>query len=109
MAQSRRSCAATLHRRHPMILRTVAFATALALSAGAAVAQAPQGGPSPEPQAARAAVRQACAADIQALCAGKEGREAGQCLRENAAKASKPCQDALAKAPRPGPPPPPQQ
>jgi multidrug efflux system membrane fusion protein len=43
----------------------------------------------------------ACAADIKKLCNGKQGREAFACLRENKAKASAPCQAAMA-APRGG-------
>jgi multidrug efflux system membrane fusion protein len=58
--------------------------------------------PSPEMQAARAAVRQACAADMQKLCAGQEGREAFMCLRQNAGQASPACQAAMAKMPRRG-------
>jgi multidrug efflux system membrane fusion protein len=86
-----------------------------AAQAGPAAAQAPAaqapaapaGGftPSPQMQAARAALRQACGADIQRLCPGQEGREAFMCLRENAAKASGACQAAMAhmpaRAPRP--------
>ncbi|MDB5419769.1 MAG: hypothetical protein JWP50_3188, partial [Phenylobacterium sp.] len=67
---------------------------------------AAQGGgfqPSPEMMAARQAVRQACGADLQKLCAGEDGREAIMCLRQNAAKASPACQAALAKMPRRGP------
>jgi multidrug efflux system membrane fusion protein len=56
--------------------------------------------PSPEMQAARQAMRQACAADLQRLCPGQEGREAMMCLRDKAAQASAVCQAALAKAPR---------
>jgi multidrug efflux system membrane fusion protein len=58
--------------------------------------------PSPEMQAARAALRQACAADLQKLCAGQEGREAFMCLRQNEAQASPACQAAMAKMPRRG-------
>jgi multidrug efflux system membrane fusion protein len=65
-----------------------------------------QGGgftPSPEMQAARAAMHQACDPDMKKLCPGQEGREAFMCLRENTAKATKACQAALAKMPsRPG-------
>jgi len=74
---------------------------ALAVS-GAAFAQAPAGGgqaPSPEMQAAREAMRAACAADFKTLCDGKEGREAFMCLRENAEKASPACKDAMSKMP----------
>jgi hypothetical protein len=58
--------------------------------------------PTPEMQAARAALRQACAADLQKLCAGQEGREAVMCLRQNAGQASAACQAAMAKMPRRG-------
>jgi multidrug efflux system membrane fusion protein len=56
--------------------------------------------PSPEMQAARTAVRQACAADMQRLCAGAEGREAFMCLRENVDQVSAGCKAAFAKMPR---------
>jgi len=84
-----------------MKLQILALVGALSL-AGAAAAQPPPGGggqaPSPEMQAARQAVREACAADMQSLCAGKEGREAMMCLmRDNADKASQGCKDAMAK------------
>lgn len=74
-------------------------------------AQADQGGqgqggggftPSPQMQAAREAVRQACGADIQKLCGGAEGREAMMCLRKNADQVSAGCQAVLAKLPRRG-------
>jgi multidrug efflux system membrane fusion protein len=55
--------------------------------------------PSPEMRAARQAVTQACAADIQKFCAGQDGREAIACLRQKADQASAPCKDALAKMP----------
>jgi hypothetical protein len=58
--------------------------------------------PSPQMQAARAAMRQACAADLEKLCAGQEGREAMRCLREKADQASAGCKAAIAKAPRRG-------
>ena len=74
--------------------------------AGAAFAQPAGGGggqaPSPEMQAARAAMREACAADMQKLCADKQGREAFMCLRENADQASAPCKAAFAKMPARG-------
>jgi len=66
--------------------------------------QAPAGqGGSPEMQAARAAMIQACGADLQKLCAGQQGREAFMCLRQNADKASAACQGAMARMPRRGP------
>ena len=84
-----------------MKLQILALVGALSL-AGAVAAQPPPGGgpggpPSPEMQAARQAARAACAADMQSLCAGKEGREAMMCLRDNADKASQGCKDAMAK------------
>ena len=62
------------------------------------------GGRSPEMQAARQAMLQACAADARTLCAGQEGRELAMCLRENAGKLSGPCKAAMAKMPRRQPP-----
>ena len=50
--------------------------------------------------AARRALLKACAADIKANCAGKSGREAMMCLRENQDKLAPTCKAALAKAPR---------
>jgi len=87
----------------------IAVALAALSIGGAAIAQeAPGGGtPSPEMQAARQAMRQACAADMKTLCDGKQGREAMMCMRENADKVSAPCKDAMAKMPRRQPPPPP--
>lgn len=84
-----------------MKLQILTALAALAV-AGAAVAQPGPGGgggpPSPEMQAARAAMREACAADMKTLCDGKEGREAMMCLmRDNADKASQPCKDAMTK------------
>jgi multidrug efflux system membrane fusion protein len=71
---------------------------------GAAAGGAAGGGytPSPEMQAARAAMHQACDPDMKKLCPGQEGREAFMCLRENTAKASKACQAAMAKMPSRG-------
>ena len=64
--------------------------------------QGSQGG-SPEMQAARAALRQACAADFQKLCPGQEGRDAFMCLRQSADQASAGCKAALAKMPHRAP------
>jgi multidrug efflux system membrane fusion protein len=69
---------------------------AAAPTAGAA------GGGSPQMRAQRAALRQACAADLAKLCPGQEGREAFVCLREKADQASAGCKAAFAKAPRRG-------
>ncbi|HEY2752275.1 efflux RND transporter periplasmic adaptor subunit [Phenylobacterium sp.] len=70
-----------------------------------AVSQGAGGGfaPSPELQAAREAMHKACDPDMKKLCPGQEGREAFMCLRENEAKASATCKDAMAKM-RPGQP-----
>ena len=61
--------------------------------------------PSPEMQAAREAMRNACAADSKTLCGDKQGREMFQCLRTNSDKLSAGCKDAMAKMPRPQAPP----
>jgi hypothetical protein len=71
--------------------------------AGSALAQPPAA--TPEMQAARAAMRQACAADMKTLCDGKEGREMMQCMRASADKVSAPCKDAMSKMPQRPPPP----
>nr|MEA2796859.1 hypothetical protein [Phenylobacterium sp.] len=88
----------------------IAVALAALSIGGAAFAQeAPGGGqgPTPEMQAARQAMRQACAADAKTLCDGKMGREEMMCMRENADKISAPCKDAMSKMPRRQPPAPP--
>jgi hypothetical protein len=71
---------------------------------GAVQAQSPPPPPAPTPeqQQARAAVRQACATDLQSLCSDKKGREAMMCLRSNQDKVSAGCKEALSKLPRPG-------
>jgi hypothetical protein len=83
-----------------MKLRIAITLAALAV-AGSAFAQPPAGGgggtPSPEMQAARQAMMQACAADQKSLCADKQGRDAMMCLRDNVDKASQGCKDAMAK------------
>ncbi|HEY3951278.1 hypothetical protein [Phenylobacterium sp.] len=82
---------------------TIAITLAALAVAGSAFAQAPGGGgggggASPEMQAARQAMMQACAADQKSLCADKQGREAMMCLmRDNADKVSQGCKDAMAK------------
>ncbi len=81
-----------------MKLRTMVFTAAL-LAAAAAQAQPPA--PSPEVQAARDAMRKACADDNKTLCGDKQGREMMQCLRSNSDKLSAGCKDAMAKLPRP--------
>jgi hypothetical protein len=92
-----------------MKLQIATTIAALAL-ASAAFAQPGGGGggggqASPELQAARQAMREACAADMQKLCEGKQGREAFMCLRENADKVSQGCKDAQAKMRAAAPPP----
>jgi multidrug efflux system membrane fusion protein len=47
-------------------------------------------------------VRQACAGDLQKLCAGAEGREAMMCLRQHADQASAGCKAAVAQMPHRG-------
>jgi hypothetical protein len=78
-----------------LVIAAPAFAQTPAPDAPAAVTPTP----SPEVQAARKAMRQACAGDVQSLCAGQRGREAMMCLRQNAEKVSSPCKEAIAKAP----------
>jgi hypothetical protein len=81
-----------------MKLRIALTLAALAV-AGSAIAQPPGGGqaPSPEMQAARQAMMQACSADQKTLCDGKQGREMMQCMRDSADKLSTPCKDAMTK------------
>ena len=85
-----------------MKLQIAITLAALAIG-GSAFAQEPAGGgggrpvPTPEMQAARQAMRQACAADMKTLCDGKEGRDAMMCMRDNAEKVSQPCKDAMMK------------
>ena len=91
-----------------MKLQTLILIGALA-GAGAAYAQegggGGGGGGGADMQAARAAMMQACASDLTSLCAGKEGRDANMCLRQNSDKVSPGCKDAMSKVPaRPGPP-----
>jgi hypothetical protein len=83
-----------------MKLNSFVIAVAL-LSAAAVQAQTPPA-PTPEQKAAREAVRQACATDMQSLCSGKEGHEAMMCLRSNSDKVSSGCKDAMSKLHRPG-------
>jgi hypothetical protein len=92
-----------------MKLQIAVTLAALSIGGAAFAQQGPGGGqgPSPEMQAAREAMRQACAADAKTLCEGKMGRESMMCMRENADKLSAPCKDAMSKMPRRQPPPPP--
>ena len=79
----------------------IAITLAALAVAGSAFAQPPAGGggqtQSAEMQAARQAMRQACAADMKTLCDGKEGREAMMCMRDAGDKVSAPCKDAMGK------------
>jgi hypothetical protein len=70
-----------------------------ALFAASAVYAQGGGGLSPEVHAARDAVRKACTAEAQSLCAGKAQREMMICLRDNSAKLSAPCAEAMSKMP----------
>jgi hypothetical protein len=84
--------------------RAVLLIAALA-AAGLAAAQAPsEGAPSPERQAAHAAVMKACDAEIKSLCADHHGREVMMCLRRNTDKLGAGCKDALSQLPRHEPP-----
>ncbi|HEV7714145.1 MAG TPA: hypothetical protein VGO53_01025 [Steroidobacteraceae bacterium] len=85
-----------------MKLKSLVLCVSL-LASGMVIAQAPPA-PSPEMQAARQAMLKACDADIKSTCAGKEGREVGQCLRTNNDKLSAGCKDAMSKMPRPAAP-----
>jgi hypothetical protein len=87
---------------HIMKLSALLIIASLA-AAGAAQAQAPGGGASPDRQAAREAMLKACDSDIKSLCADKQGREMTMCLRSNSTKLSSGCSDALAKMPARGP------
>jgi cytochrome c556 len=81
-----------------MKLHALMMVAALA-AAGSTLAQTPDNAPPPDRQAARAAMMQACSADIQSMCADKQGREMMMCLRGNAPKLSPGCSDAMAKMP----------
>ena len=85
------------------------LAAALAVAA-IAHAQAPaDGSPSPDRQAAHAAVLKACDAEIKSLCAGQRGRELMMCLRSNGEKLGAGCKDALSQLRRHEAPPAPPQ
>jgi len=76
-----------------MKLSTLAAAAALVLlSAGVAAAQSGQGQGNP----AMAAVRQACAADVQKLCPDKTGPDRRQCMMDHSADLSDGCKSAMA-------------
>jgi hypothetical protein len=82
-----------------MKLDTLLLIAALsAAGAGSVLAQTPGSEPPPsDRQAARAAMLQACDADIKSLCADKQGREAMRCLHSNTDKLSAGCKDAMSK------------
>jgi len=73
-------------------LTLAAAAALMLLGAGAASAQQGQGNP------AMAAVREACAADMQKLCADKTGPDRRQCMMDHQADLSDGCKTALANA-----------
>jgi hypothetical protein len=79
-----------------MKLMPMIVLAALSVGTAAFAQEPPAGGASPEMQAARKAMMQACAADMKTLCDGKAGREAMMCMRGNADKVSAPCKDAMA-------------
>jgi hypothetical protein len=80
--------------------RAVLLIAALA-AAGLAAAQAPgDSAPSPDRQAAHAAVLKACDAEIKSVCADHHGRELMMCLRRNTDGLGAGCKDALSKLPR---------
>lgn len=89
-------------------MKTRSLLLAISLLVAVAV-QAQPPAPSPEQEEARENVKKACAADVESLCSGKQGREAMMCLRSNADKVSQGCKDAMSKLHRPGGPPPSQQ
>lgn len=71
----------------------VALAAAAGL-AGMAAAQ-DQGGPGSGAGGPMAAVRKACAADLEKFCPGKTGPERRRCVMENHEKFTPDCQSAL--------------
>jgi hypothetical protein len=74
----------------------------VAALAGAGAAYAQGGGGGGQPNPARDAMMKACAPDLASLCAGKEGREANQCLQAATGKVSPACADAMSKVPARG-------
>ncbi|WP_299539566.1 hypothetical protein [Phenylobacterium sp.] len=81
------------------MMKLTALIVLAALSAGGAAYAQGGGGLSPEVHAARDAVMKACTAEAHSLCAGKEKRAMMICLRDNAAKLSAPCAEAMSKMP----------
>lgn len=74
------------------------------LLAGLALTAA-QAQPTPDVKTLHEAVLKACAADQKKFCVGREGKEGHDCMAANLPKASQACQDAIAKMPKPPPPP----
>jgi len=79
-----------------MLIRTLVFA-ALLVSAGAASAQPAPDGPAPPPGGHGRGAMMACKADRETLCAGVErgGGRIMQCMKDNYAKLSPGCLDAM--------------
>ena len=74
------------------LFNLAAAAALMLLSAGVAAAQGGQGQGNP----AMAAVRQACAADMQKLCPDKTGPDRRQCMMDHSADLSDGCKSAMA-------------
>lgn len=96
---------AKMPRRQPSTDGAAPAGAAPASAASTTPNSAPAGAgggftPSPEMAAARAAMRQACAADNAKLCPGMEGRELFMCIRQNDDKLSAGCKAAVARMPR---------
>ena len=72
-------------------MKTLAFGAVLALSSTLAFAADPAAGPRP---------REACKADVAALCSGVQsgGGRIGSCMKEHAAQLSDGCKAAIAQA-----------
>jgi hypothetical protein len=109
-----------------LALAIAAFAPILLIGAvaGSSAAQDQSGGPSPRPSvtpipgkdvgykpgvgrdllAARFRLRQACAADMIARCAGKDGGAADRCLEYHRLSFTLPCKKAIAVFERAAPP-----
>jgi hypothetical protein len=81
-------------------MRRLTLALWALAAAGPALAQDDQGWkPSPQMQAQRAHLREVCSADMERICpdAAQDRRARRQCMVDNRARFSKPCQDALAE------------
>jgi hypothetical protein len=83
-----------------MLARAIVLACALGLAGGGAASAQMQAQPGAQADEPSAAVRQACAADVRTLCpdAKPGGGQIKACLRQNAAKVSQPCKQALRAA-----------